>query len=175
MRTHTFFPKLNRHMQDNHTEGTWAHTKAATVYSLRLFWITLFTNIRFLKSLRSTASLFSLTFTPCSIILIHCSHYSVWSRFLLNTQFSTKCFNLKPLKIYSTSFPFFFFTWVNLFNRLYNLRLTNSGLVNCTRMGQKSRVWCFKDPQHKSFFIKRSVLLFVCITTQASILAPEIG
>lgn len=100
----------------------------ATVHVLGPPNIMLLTHIRFLNRLRSTASPI-LSHFHTLLHLTLSSSYSVWIQFLSDTQFSTKCLNLK--------FPLEHSVQI-ISSLLCDLSLyTYSCLVICTRTGSE--------------------------------------
>lgn len=146
-----------------HSKSTWAHTKAATVWSLSPLWITLLTHIRFLKSLRSTASPILSHFhtllcrTLTAPITASGAHSCQTPNFRPHAPVP-----IFPRNIESASFPTTLRS--NLSTRLLwsKFLYPYSGLVKRTRTDGRNSVQCFKDPRHKSF-LYGGVCPFVCV------------
>lgn len=124
----------------------------------------LLTHIRFLKSLRSTASPILSHFHT----LLHHKHsllplqrleptpvkHSIFYQ-MLQSQYSLRTFSSHNFQLLMWSNPSIAFV-------IQVSIISYSGLVICTRMGQRNTEQRFKDPRHKSFLYE-GVCSFVCV------------
>lgn len=162
--------------RENVLKNTWVCTKA-TVWSPGPLRITLFAHIRFLKSLRSTTA--SPILSHFHTLLHHTHTHTLTApgaNFCQTLNFQQMLQSQSsPQNIHITLFPVT--CEIQPFNSFGDPSLYNHTVALWSAQGRTRRTEgsASRTLNINASFMEESVLLSVCITTQGSILAPEIG